>query len=338
MTRASVELRALLGEDVGPSYDEVFEELRKRVIVLNARVWENRIDWDLVQRWLANFTGRTGKDVAEERLNALFLLAQFLYFGSVEIRVLLRAVYRDLFLVPAIQQVRSLYGGTRDAAIIRRGLISLQATTRFLGVGSPSESGVHLLYYFRQENRLHKGQFIDTAQILERASSSGSGRSLRYPGVTRYVFVDDVCGSGDTAQRYSRDFLEEVSHLDPSISFSYLAMFGRSDGLDSIRNHTVFGTNVAAVFELDETYRCLSPTSRYLRVVPPHIDPDTVRLLARVYGETLLPGHGGGFEDSQMLMGFHHNTPDNTLPIMWMDQENDSPIPWCAVFRRYPKI
>ena len=31
------------------------------------------------------------------------------------------------------------------------------SATGFLGVATPSESGVHLLYYFRQENNLQKG-------------------------------------------------------------------------------------------------------------------------------------------------------------------------------------
>ncbi|MGT2486570.1 phosphoribosyltransferase-like protein [Methylobacterium oryzae CBMB20] len=240
--------------------------------------------------------------------------------------------------MPAIQEVRQGNGETREPAIITQGLAELKSKTRFLGVGTPSESGVHLLYYFRQENRLKKQQFLDTAQILERDTSGGAQRVLRYPNVNRYVFVDDVCGSGDTANRYSRDFLEEVKSLNPSVKFYYLAMFGKADGLEFIRKNTVFGENVAAVFELDETYKCLSHTSRYLRVVPSHIDAETIRLIAKFYGERLYPGHGAGFDDSQLLMGFHHNTPDNTLPIMWMDPDNGSTIPWRAIFRRYPKI
>lgn len=337
MVGLGTNVRNLLGDQDDQTADDVFEELKNRIIVLNARVWENRIDWQLVERWLANFDGSSGFAPYVEKLHALFLLSQFLYFGSIEIRVLLRALYRDLFLVPAIQEVRSINGGTRDELLIERGLQTIFSTTRFLGVGTPSESGVHLLYYFRQENRLRKSQFLDTAQILERDEGSPLGRRIRYADVKRYIFVDDVCGSGETAYNYSKDHLEDIRRLDPEAQFFYYSMFAKKDGLELIRKHTAFRNNVAAVFEFDESYKCLSPSSRYLRVVPPQIDPDTVRRISTFYGARLLPADPTGFDDGQMLIGFHHNTPDNTLPIIWMDPENDSPVPWCAIFRRYPK-
>ena len=41
-----------------------------------------------------------------------------------------------------------------------------------------------------------------------------------------------------------------------------------------------------------------------------------------------LPADALGFEDSQLLIGFHHNTPDNTLPIIWFDEPGG--VPWNA--------
>lgn len=338
MSGAADELRDFLGEGAALSPRETHERLRDRIMVLNARVWEGRVDWTYVERWLDNFDGGSGHAAEVERLHALYLLSQFLYFGSTEIRVLLRALYRDLVLVPAIQEVRRAHGGTRDVGVIGRGLDELFARTRFLGVGSPSESGVHLLYYFRQENDLDKAQFMDTAQILERDGGSATGSRLREPEIDRFVFVDDVCGSGETAQRYSDGFLSDVAALNPDARFSYFAMFGKSDGLERIRRKTHFGDNVKAVFELDDTYKCLSNESRYLRSPPHNIDAEVARRVARFYGERVMPGGAGGFDDGQLLIGFHHNTPDNTLPIIWRDPENRSPVPWYAIFRRYPKI
>ena len=55
------------------------------------------------------------------------------------------------------------------------------------------------------------------------------------------------------------------------------------------------------------------------------------------YGKTMLgEKHALGFEDSQLLLGFHHNIPDNTLPIMWFDGPDR--VPWKPIFRRYPKL
>jgi hypothetical protein len=325
--------------DGGDDAEDAWQGLKTRIMILSGRAWEGRVNWDLVERWLKNFDGLTGRPVEEERLHALYILSQFLYFGNPEIRVLLRAIYRDLFLLPLIQEVRQDLGGIRDEARIRSEVFRALDKTRFLGIGNPSESGVHLLYFFRQENGLSKEHFLDTAQILSVTPPvNGIWRSLRFPDVERYVFVDDVCGSGDTAANYSKDILDEVKNLKPDVKISYLCMFGTVDGLKVVRDSSAFGNSTSAVYELDETYKCLSTVSRYLKVFPRGIDPDAVREIALKYGEKLLPAHPTGFSGSELLLGFHHNTPDNTLPLIWMDRSHNSAVSWTPVFRRYPKI
>lgn len=334
------EINALLPQiDGGDDAEDTWQALKTRIMILSGRAWEGRVNWDLVERWLENFDGLTGRPIEEEQLHALYILSQFLYFGNPEIRVLLRAIYRDLFLLPLIQEVRRELGGVRDEALIRSAVIRALNNTRFLGIGNPSESGVHLLYFFRQENGLSKEHFLDTAQIMRATPSvNGVWRTLRFPDVERYVFVDDVCGSGETAANYSTDILEEVKKLKPDVKISYLCMFGTSGGLEVVRGASVFGSSTSAVYELDETYKCLSAASRYLKVVPRGIDPDIVREVARKYGEKLLANHPTGFSGSELLLGFHHNTPDNTLPVIWMDRSHNSGVPWTPAFRRYPKV
>lgn len=334
------EINALLPPADEPNNKNTWDELKTRITVLDDRLWEGRVKWPLVERWLENFDGRSGRSVQIERLHALYLLAQFLYYGSTEIRVLLRALYRDLFLVPTIQEIRSQNGNTRDLNVVNEHLQRCVQSTKFLGVGNPSESGVHLLYYFRQENRLSKSSFLDSAQITQRITGPDGNptRALANPLIRRYVFVDDVCGSGETAVEYSDNILAEMLSIDPDIKVYYFSIFGTESGMNRVRNESRYANNCGAVVELDPTYKCLSEQSRYLRVVPDDIDQDDLRSLALHYGELVAPGNGGGFQDSQMLMGFHHNTPDNTLPIIWRDTQNGSPVPWTPVFRRYPKF
>jgi hypothetical protein len=331
------QIQQVLAPAEDADYDRTWEELKSRITVLNERAWERRVSWDLVERWLDNFDGSSGQSVDVERIHALYVLAQFLYFGSPEIRVLLKALYRDLFLVPLIQQLRRANGNTRDVAAVKTLVEEALKETRFLGVGNPSESGVHLLYFFRQENRLSKDNFMDTAQILER-NPSGPGRRLRHSTIEHYVFVDDVCGSGETAERYSTDFLEEAKTLKPEVKLSYLCMFGTSEGMDRVRANTIFEKNCEAVFELDSTYQSLSTDSRYLKVMPALIDGQVVQSMCAHYGTQLWSDWPRGFMDCELLLGFHHNTPDNTLPIIWMEQAHGCTIPWTPVFRRYPKL
>lgn len=317
--------------------EQTWEMLRVRITVLSERAWENRNQWPQVEAWLANFDGRAGFDPEVEQLHALFLLSQFLFIGSAETRVLLQSVYRDLFLIPLIQEVRASLGGCRDPHIVETAVNEALAKTRFLGVGNPSESGVHLLYYFRQENRLPKSLFLDSAAIfISTLDENGKiDRALAHPDIERYIFVDDVCGSGDTAAEYSDGVVTELLALKPDAKLHYLAMFATRKGIERVRS-TKFGTGSAAVFELDDSYSCLSAGARILLDAPPNIDAATLEKVAMSYGALLWPENPGGWDDNQLLLGFQHNTPDNTLPIIWA--EGDASRPWTPAFKRYAKL
>lgn len=316
-----------------------WDSLRKRILVLNERAWDGRLEWPTVERWLENFDGGSGVDVATERLHALYLLSQMMYFGGREIRVLLRALYADLVLVPIIQLARQRLGGSRDEHAVAQEAIQCLFKTRFLGVGNPSESGVHLLYYFRQENGLPKNLFLDAANIFSRSTANGKSEViLRESAVERYIFLDDLCGSGETAEKYSEDLLPRILTADGNVELHYYSIFATSTGLDRVRKNSLFATRCGAVYELDGTYKTLSDVSRYLSVLPGTIDRDTLLRINSHYGNIVCPGNAAGFEDGQLLLAFNHNTPDNTLPIIWRDQENGSPVPWNSALKRYPKF
>lgn len=332
------DLSDLLPGDAATTPEDTWAALRERITVLSERAWENRNTWPSVIAWLRNFDGRTGLDPEVEQLHALFLLSQFLFIGGAETRVLLQAVYRDLFMVPLIQEVRRDLGGSRDRDSVAAGVAAALKRTRFLGVGNPSESGVHLLYFFRQENALPRGLFLDPAAMFTTlvATDGTTSRTVADPDIDRYVFVDDVCGSGETAIKYSRNVLTELASQLPHVKLHYLSMFATKLGMDRVRQCTRFGQNSAAVFELDDTYQCLSERSRILHARPAHIDPPTLATVALTYGALICPEHPGGFDGNQLLLGFQHNTPDNTLPIIW--GEGSHAMPWTPAFKRYPKL
>jgi hypothetical protein len=326
---------------------DITEKLKKRILVLNERVWENRMPQTRIDEWLKNFNGKVST-IENEQLHALFWLSQFMYFGSREIRVLLRALYRDHFLCPLLQEIQNNADGEMTEVDLQIALSSELQKTKFFGVGNPSESGVHLLYYFRQENMLSKSNFMDAIQIFSRDTSTNI-RTLRKPQIKRYIFIDDICGSGDTAQDYSREVLTDLLKLNPAAKVAYYCLFASTNGLKQVRDKTLFQENCAAVYELDDSYRCLSQTSRFLTTKEYEgIDMSFATDLVRRYGELICtdlswcPEHATGWKDSQMLMGFHHNTPDNTLPIVWHDSLNNNTITnamnWQPAFKRYPKV
>lgn len=311
------------------------DDLLDRIMILSEGVWENRIRRPDIEAWLRNFNGDVFSP-QRERILAIVLLAHFTYFGDRELRVMLRSLYRDLFRYPLIQSIRTEQGGTTDPTVVNRAFQSARARTRFLGMGNPSESGAHLLYYFRQENRLPKSLFVHQHEVL-RAAPRHKVPSIDIPNLDRLIFIDDVLGSGQQALEYSEKILtnyrEAAEHEGRRLSIHYYVLFAKQAGLDVARNGLFDEVN--AVHILDESESAFSPTSRLLANLTNDISIDDLKTFARHYGEKVLAGHGLGYRNGQMLLGFHHNIPDNTLPIFWMDELGPH---WQALFPRYQKV
>ncbi len=299
-------------------------------------LWEGRNKWPQVEGWLGNFSGEVAP-VEVERLHALYILSQFIYFGSREMRELLRALFRDLVACPLLQEIRASLGGTSDLVRIEEQFQAELKATRFFGVGNPSESGTHLLYFFRQENGLPKSLFWETHKIFAREEGAGGliQQVLRDPAVKRYVFIDDLCGSGDQARDYSTDLVERILELNGEAQVCYYALFATKSGIDTVRQQTRF-TRCEAVFELDSSYRIFDESSRFLSDLSDVFTPTLFRQMSQHYGLKLCPDYPLGWRDGELLIGFHHNTPDNTLPIIWFSEP--SKAAWTPIFRRYPKV
>jgi hypothetical protein len=316
---------------------DVEEQLLARIKSLSEILWEGRCTQPDIDQWLSNFVGRHYGDADEERLHALHLLSSVSYFGLPELRVLLRSLFRNLFRYPIIQEIREDLGNTRDSQEIAQLFKAELESTRFLGVGSPAESGTHLLYYFRQENKLPRHLFVGQHEILT-AGFRGTGTNFVPSNLKRLVFIDDLCGSGEQAVRYSRTLLNDLravaSSLGRTIEFQYLVLFGTADGLAHARKYASFDV-VDAVFEIDDTDATYSADSRVFRKPPIGIDKAKSKAIASGYGQDLWPGNALGWDDGQLLLAFHHNVPDNTLPIIWFDEAIST---WSPAFARYPKV
>jgi hypothetical protein len=314
--------------------DSLAQSLFAKIKTLNETVWERRATEPLIADWLDNFAPSVSP-ANNERTHALYLLSNFMYFGSRQIRELLKALYRDLYRYPIVESIRRANSDSLDSGIIDPLFRNELENTRFLGVGNPSESGCHLLYYFRQENLLPKRLFIHTHQIF-RSLVAPASPELRDPSASRYIFIDDFCGSGKQGTEYSRDLVEEIKRLNPGAFVAYYVLFATSEGINKVRTETAFDA-AKAIFELDFSFKCFSSGSRYFRARSPEIDQAFCEDMCRRYGANMVAGpHVLGFENSQLLIGFHHNTPDNTLPIIWYNEPGG--MPWKPIFRRYPKL
>lgn len=318
----------------------------KQIEVLNSTLWEHRALRPRIDEWLDNFK------TDQEREYSLYLLSRLMYFSSSNIRSLLKALYRDLYRYPVIEQIRKNNGDTLDEALIESKFQEELMHTRFLGVGNPSESGVHLLYYFRQENRIPKRLFVNTDDVIERHTDGKVSLRTDFKDATRFVFIDDLCGSGQqaTTDTNVKRCVADLRTLKPNAHISYLMLFGMTEGVLNVKGCGLYDC-ADAVIELDESYKCFSDKSRYFRdgihdkaiaqdIAYRHgynIIHEYMKMLGKNPQEqdVIAQNNALGFGNCQLLISMHHNTPDNTLPIIWFDEIEGL---WNPIFKRYNKI
>jgi hypothetical protein len=307
------------------------ESLRRKIRRLDEAVWERRVPGHSLDDWLNSFSPSNHNGI-DERLQMLYLLSNFLYFGVREIRHLLRVLFDDLCRRPILRDIRVNNHDTIDLDLIDRSYAVALGRTRFLGVGNPSESGVHLLYYFRQENKLAPSLFINQIQLPGVTPSEDHGPKH----VDRYIFIDDLCATGDQAIDYSQWVVQTIKRAHSKAFVAYFPLFATTSALRRVRREANFD-RVASVVELDDTFRCFADNSRFYSGVDAPISREAARETSLYYGSVLCPRHPLGYRDSQLALGFSHNTPDNTLPIFW-EEPNDLLPTWNPVFKRYSKL
>lgn len=319
----------------------VYDRLLKKIYAYYQTIWREKWKEEIHIEWLNNFVNEDNEVEYNERLNMLYLLSKFMYFGNEELRQLLLSLYRDLVKYPIIEQLRKKNEDTLDYSFIESEFKKELLETRFLGVGNPSESGVHMLYYFRQECKLSKEYFINSNDIFVTRKNSETqvdGTKREYleseigdNNIKRYIFIDDFCGSGSQARDYLKSTVENLKFKKNNAIVNYFMLFGTEYGISEVKKLNVFD-EVKAVFTIDKSFKTFSEDSRYFLNTPdPIIEKAFSREVASKYGTPLFDpslGHG----DCQLLLGMFHNTPDNALPIFWSDQN------WKPIFKRYNKI
>ncbi|MEN7432374.1 hypothetical protein VA599_16650 [Chromobacterium sp. TRC.1.1.SA] len=305
---------------------------------LASHVWDEEVRWSEMRAWAENFSGCIFSAEMEKQY-ALLALSRFMYFSKRLVREMLKSLYRDHFRPTVIQRIRRNHKDTKDISFLNKVFDLELNSTRFLGVGNPSESGAHLLYYFRQVNYLPKNLFSDIAaafapQVDRTPGSKGFTFVPRDSSVTRYVFFDDMVGSGEQASRYLGSYLGNIKKSNPAIDIKYMCLFSTAAGLKKLNQPHLFDGNATCLFELDDTYKCLAPNSRYFLGAPAWFDINKFKDIIDKYAEKMPEHEAYGYGGCQLMLGFSHNTPDNTLPLFWYSGREE---PWNPAFLRYDK-
>jgi hypothetical protein len=185
----------------------------------------------------------------------------------------------------------------------------------FFGIGhSSSESGSQFLYSLRQKLQLTSINFPTNYNHLHSSMES-------------IVFIDDIIGSGNQAKNFCSEFLININ-----IKKYYYSLLAFESGLANLKMNSGF-TDVFSAKILYESEKAFSDKSE---IFPDSTIRARVKEMAFFYGEMLYPKGPLGYDDSQALIAFSHNTPNNTLPIIWASENNEKTIgiPWNPILER----
>lgn len=287
-------------------------EIETEIIKVSHVAWDAPLSHTNITTWLNNFNGSALGSADAERNLAIRLLASITYYNQDDVRCFCQYIFSEYIHRKLIEY--QITGVFQDKDIEDR-IDHILDSTMFLALGNSSESGSNILYYFRQANHL-------TKNLFEREPRAG---------IDNLVFVDDVTISGVQAMTYIPR-MTQVFSAKHIYFLTFLATDTAISDLKPLNVETIYGnllTNRERCFE-PESYVFSGKKIEKFRLV--------TAAMCDFYGSIITKGHPEvdsfpfGHDQSQSMLCFFYNTPDNTLPIFWCDGHG-----WKPIFKRYLK-
>ena len=183
----------------------------------------------------------------------------------------------------------------------------------FFGMGGASKSGQMLLYRYRAVNSLSVSHFQELRMLPAVAAK----------GVQILAFVDDFIGTGNQVTTFWHEELKSQRGIDKAKLYC-LVLFAFQSAIEYVQNQTPF--KVICVELLDERDRVFSSDCA---IFSDDEERRRAEEICRRHGEVLWPQHALGYDDSQLLIAFEYQAPNNSLPILWSNAKG-----WLPIFKR----
>lgn len=254
-----------------------------------------------IRLWLNQFA-------PDERRPMFYLLQRVRFFNSLMVR----------------EAVEWLHLNTLKSLEIQRNDTESEKSFLITAFGNPAKSGSTLARIYRSTNRLvpaNVAHFEDIKEQLEQNTE-----------IKHVVCVEDVIGSGEDMLNFLRAVDRKFGQLlaERNISVIIQSICALTDGVKKIESEA---NNLKYKFTLkyyELMDKCFSQKPEYCNIDE---DWDEIMRIAEKYGRRLRPDKPLGYGDSQMLVVFHDNCPNNTLPILWA-QSKEIEFYWQPLFPR----
>jgi len=212
-------------------------------------------------------------------------------------------------------------------------------------LGPPQKRENQLAADYNIVNSLKKSKGVEKITYLETALRSGTG-------VGPIVFLTDIIGSGKQVLDYygmlvSNKSTGEIPSLPSEMSDRLrslekycFAIVGTEEGVKRITDSKIF-SEVKVARLLTDFDKAFSP--QRTDIFEDNSEREEAKRLVERIGTQLYPPVESkpaedspgplGFGNSELLVVFHYNTPNNTLPILWKEGKVDDKT-WHPILKR----
>lgn len=165
------------------------------------------------------------------------------------------------------------------------------------------------------------------------------GKSLnRIKKAKCLVFIDDIIGSGETAKKNITKVLDKLGSLEDKKVF-LAVMFAENGSIESLKETFQSKGYPIEVFAHKYCKKCMSEGYIFSQEEIGEKERMLREYEERIAGGKVNQGNSCamGFQNSQLLISFFYNTPNNTLCMFWRAAEGNAP-PFMRTSYRRPKI
>ncbi len=292
---------------------KLFEEIMEQ----NRIKWNNVLEPETIFKWLKNFNGENEK----EYLYALKIANEIYYCDKKGIEQLWGYVVNNR-MREYIHEKK--FAECKTNEFIKNYIEYVNKSCVFVGYGEAGKSGNAMIYSLRNAIENSDFNFLTLDELYRENLETFS----------YVVLVDDFIGTGNQATKNwekkreidgEKISLEDIKKKYKNIEFLYIALIATREGKKKIEKNTsikVFWGDV-----IDETYKCFSEVSR---IFTDSEEREEAKEIIERKGK-LLYEHPLGYENGQLTIAFEHNTPNNSLPVIWKKIRNGG---WFPLFER----
>ena len=192
--------------------------------------------------------------------------------------------------------------------------------------GSPAQSGSSYARIYANENKI----YIDNAVSFDKISDVLEKKSH----IKAIVFVDDIIASGNSAVESLNTLNDQCGKLleKQKVTVFISAICGLHIGIKKLEDaieKVPFEAEAIVGDLLTEIDQCFSSTSE---VFSSSDERNRAKRIVLEHGRLLQKKLPLGYGDGQLLVAFHDNCPNNTLPILWCEPTGNKQ--WIPLFKR----